>query len=70
MSEKIGSGRRFRRLAGDLARQRGVKNPDALAAAIGRRKYGAKRMAELAQAGKRRASAAPLAPVVRRRVKL
>jgi hypothetical protein len=54
---KIGSGRRFAALEGHLAR-RGAKNPAALAAYIGRRKYGAKRFAELAQAGRRRNEAA------------
>jgi hypothetical protein len=55
MAEKIGSGRRFRALEGKLASRPGVNNPAALAAAIGRKKLGAARMAALAQAGKRRA---------------
>lgn len=62
MHEKIGSGRRFRGLAGQLAGKPGVKNPAGLAAAIGRKKYGAKRMAALAQAGKRRADAGEPTP--------
>lgn len=72
MTEVIGSGRKFRKLAGQLSRP-GVQNPQALAAAIGRRKYGAKRMAALAAAGRRRAATAtePGAPVpAGKRVKL
>ena len=50
---KLGSGERFARLKAKLAR-RGVKNPAALAAWIGRRKYGKKRFQQLAAAGRRR----------------
>ena len=56
--ENLGSGRRFRRLANQLAGRPGVKNPAALAYTIGARKYGAARMAELAAAGRRRADKA------------
>lgn len=68
-SSKIGSGRRFAQLERTLA-ARGAKNPAALAAAIGRKKYGAARMAELAAAGRRRAEkpGATPAPVRRTRV--
>jgi hypothetical protein len=59
MAEKIGSGRRFRGLEAKLAGRPGVKNPGGLAAAIGRKKYGKKRFAQLAQAGKRREEEAP-----------
>lgn len=52
--EKIGSGRRFRVLAGKLAGKAGVKNPAALAAAIGRKKFGKERFNKLAEAGRRR----------------
>jgi hypothetical protein len=62
MNERLGSGRRFRALAGKLAASPGVKNPQALAAAIGRKKYGAKRMAKLAARGRQRAAAAPDSP--------
>lgn len=51
--EPIGSGRRFRALEAKLAQRGDVRNPAALAAAIGRKKYGQKRMAELAEAAKR-----------------
>lgn len=43
---KLGSGDRFRKLSATLA-ARGASNPDALAAWIGRRKYGAKKMGRL-----------------------
>jgi hypothetical protein len=43
---KLGSGERFKKLSGTLAK-RGVKDPAALAAWIGRRKYGAKKFGRL-----------------------
>lgn len=49
----LGSGERFKRLTRKLA-ARGAKNPKALAAWIGRKKYGAKKMAKMAAAGRRR----------------
>jgi hypothetical protein len=39
-----------------LASQEGVTDPDALAAAIGRKKYGKKKMAELAAKGRKKRS--------------
>lgn len=50
---KLGSGARFRKLAGQL-RARGARNPAALAAWIGRRKYGRARFAALSAKGRRR----------------
>jgi len=50
---KLGSGKRFTALKRKLAR-RGVKNPGALAAWIGRRKYGKRRFQKLAAAGRKR----------------
>lgn len=47
---KLGTGQRFRQLEGSLS-QRGVRNPAALAAYIGRKKYGAKRFAALGRGG-------------------
>lgn len=47
---KLGTGERFRQLEGSLSR-RGVRNPAALAAYIGRKKYGAKRFAALGRGG-------------------
>ena len=47
MSEpKLGSGKRFSRLSNKLA-AKGAKHPKALAAWIGRKKYGAKKMGQL-----------------------
>jgi hypothetical protein len=53
---KLGSGGRFKALKGELARRKGVKNPGALAASIGRKKYGAKKMAQMSAAGRKRKS--------------
>jgi hypothetical protein len=50
----LGTGERFRRLRNELAKKPGVTDPDALAASIGRKKYGKKRFQELAAKGKRR----------------
>jgi len=47
------AGKRFTKLARSLARK-GARNPDALAAWIGRKKYGAARFAKLARRGRRR----------------
>ena len=50
---KLGSGARFKRLANHFAKE-DVRDPDALAAAIGRRKYGNKKMTSMAEKGKAR----------------
>ena len=50
---KLGSGKRFKQLTQKL-KKKGVKNPKALAAYIGRKKYGPKKFAALAAAGRRR----------------
>lgn len=50
----LGMGERFRNLVKSLA-AKGAENPDALAAWIGRKKYGKKRFQQLAAAGRRRA---------------
>ena len=50
---KLGSGRRFKNLSAAL-RKRGAKNPDALAAHIGRKKWGSKRMSQMAKKGRKR----------------
>jgi hypothetical protein len=47
----LGSGQRFASLENKLA-NRGVRDPAALAAFIGRRKYGAKRFAQLGRRGR------------------
>lgn len=44
---KLGTGARFKALKGKLSKK-GIKDPGALAASIGRKKYGAKKMAQMA----------------------
>ncbi len=51
MTPKLGSGQRFEHLTHQLA-GKGIRDPKALAATIGRNKYGAKKMAAMAQHGK------------------
>lgn len=51
--DKLGGGGRFAALKKSLASKPGIKDPGALAAAIGRKKYGAKKMAKMAAAGKK-----------------
>lgn len=51
---KLGSGKRFGNLKRSLSRK-GVRNPGALAAFIGRKKYGAKRFGKLSAMGRKRA---------------
>jgi hypothetical protein len=48
----LGSGGRFKTLSSKL-KAKGVKDPDALAASIGRKKYGARKMAAMAAAGRK-----------------
>jgi hypothetical protein len=50
----LGSGGRFKALKSKLSKRKGVTNPGALAAAIGRKKWGAKKMASMAAAGRKR----------------
>jgi len=50
---KLGSGARFKNLANKFAKK-GIDNPAGLAAAVGRKKYGNKKMASLAKHGKER----------------
>jgi hypothetical protein len=47
----LGSGERHRQLSANL-KKRGARNPDALAAWIGRRKYGKARYQKLAAKGR------------------
>lgn len=49
---KLGSGERFARLKKHLA-EKGAKDPGALAAYIGREKYGQKKMTDLSKHGKK-----------------
>lgn len=48
---KLGTGERFRQLVAELRRE-GAKDPEALAAAIGRKKYGKKQFQELSRKGR------------------
>lgn len=50
---KLGSGARFQALKASLAKQKGVTDPAALAAAIGRKKYGKKRFQSLSAKGRK-----------------
>lgn len=50
---KLGTGARFKAVAASAAKG-GARNPAGVAAAVGRRKYGAKRFAAMAAAGRRR----------------
>ena len=49
----LGSGGRFRAMVKKLGGRKGVHNPAALAAFIGRKKYGAKKMASMAAHGRK-----------------
>lgn len=51
-SMNLGGGGRFQKLESKLSHQKGVKDPKALAAAIGRKKYGEQIMSRLAHKGK------------------
>lgn len=48
----LGTGERFKKLEGELKRK-GVRDPAALAAYIGRQKYGVKKMQSMAAKGRR-----------------
>lgn len=48
---KLGSGKRFSNLVHSLESKGHVSNPAAVAASIGRKKYGAKKFAKLSAAG-------------------
>lgn len=51
---KLGSGKRFANLKNTLSKEKGVTDPAALAAAIGRKKYGKAKMAKMAAKGKKK----------------
>jgi len=51
---KLGSGERFAKLKNALSHEKGIKNAGALAAVIGRKKWGNKKMAAWSAAGKKR----------------
>lgn len=56
MSKKppLGSGARFKKLAGELAHKKGVTDPYGLAAYIGRKKLGAAKFQSLAAKGRKK----------------
>lgn len=49
----LGTGERFAALKSKLSKKKGVTNPGALAASIGRKKFGNKKMAKMAAAGRK-----------------
>lgn len=52
---KLGSGARFKAVE-ESARKSGAENPAAVAAAVGIKKYGKKKMAKMAAEGRKRAN--------------
>lgn len=50
---KLGSGQRFAALKAKIAQEPGVTAPAAVAASIGRKKFGSKKMAQLSAKGKK-----------------
>jgi len=55
-SMKPGGGGRFAALKSKLGNKPGIKDPGALAGSIGRKKYGASKMADFSAQGRRRAA--------------
>jgi len=53
---QLGTGERFARLKAKIAKRGDVRDPGAVAAAVGRKKYGAKRFQALSVAGRKRAA--------------
>lgn len=51
---KLGGGGRFAKLKASLAKRGDVRDPAAVAAAIGRKKYGAKKFAKLSTAARKK----------------
>lgn len=51
---KLGTGKRFKQVSRSVAKRGKARNPNAVAAAIGRKKYGKKRFQEMAAKGRRR----------------
>ena len=50
----LGSGQRFKMLENELSHKPGIENPGALAAYIGRKKYGKSRFQKLSAAGRKK----------------
>ena len=53
-SAPLGTGERFAAVEKAIAKRGKVRNPAAVAATIGRKKYGAKKMGQMAAAGRKR----------------
>lgn len=51
-SMELGGGGRFAKLTGELSKKPGIYNPAGLAAAIGRKKYGSKKMESMSKKGR------------------
>lgn len=51
---KLGTGARFKALVKKIGKRKGVKNPKAVAAWIGRKKYGKKRFQAMAAKGRKK----------------
>ena len=51
---KLGSGKRFEQLSAKIAKRKGVKDADAIAAAIGRKKYGKSKFQKMASKGRKK----------------
>lgn len=58
-SMDLGGGGRFAKLKGSLAKQPGVTDPGALAATIGRKKYGAGQMSAMATKSRKSTKGSP-----------
>jgi hypothetical protein len=54
-SMKVGGGGRFAKLKGQLAKKPGITDPGALAAKIGRKKYGKEQFQKMAVRGRKKA---------------
>ncbi len=55
-SMKLGGGGRFAKLEKEIAKKGNVKDAAAVAASIGRKKYGAEKFQQMAATGRKRAS--------------
>lgn len=53
-SMKPGGGGRFAKLKAKLSHRKGISNPGAVAAAIGRKKYGKRKFQKMASKGRKR----------------
>lgn len=53
MADKLGSGARFKKVE-ESARKSGARDPAAVAAAVGIKKYGKKKMEQMAEKGRER----------------